>query len=66
MRQRLQQSGVLAMTEQNEPKRGRGRPPWTEEQKRAFSEKMAKKREDRAIEERRMETKYQAKKLYHK
>jgi len=50
------------MTEQNEPKRGRGRPPWTEEQKKAFSEKMAKKREDRAIEERRMETKYQAKK----
>ena len=49
------------MEEQTE-KRKRGRPPWTEEQKAAFSAKMAKKREDKAIEERRQETAYQQRK----
>lgn len=48
--------------EQNEPKKRRGRPPWTEEQKQARRELNAKKREQRAIEERRAETKYQARK----
>ena len=47
------------MTEQIEPKKKRGRPPWTEEQKQARRELNAKKREERAIEQRRMETQYQ-------
>ena len=46
------------MTEQIEPKKKRGHPPWTEEQKQARRELNAKKREERAIEERRAETKY--------
>lgn len=46
------------MTEQTE-KRKRGRPPWTEEQKQARRELNAKKREEKAIEERRQETQYQ-------
>lgn len=50
------------MTEQTEPKKKRGRPPWTEEQKAAFRATMAKKREDKAIEERRAETAYQQRK----
>ena len=49
------------MTEQTE-KRKRGRPPWTEEQKAARRELNAKKREERAIEERRQETAYQQRK----
>lgn len=49
------------MTEQTE-KRKRGRPPWTEEQKAARRELNAKKREERAIEERRQETNYQQRK----
>ena len=47
------------MTEQIEPKKKRGRPPWTEEQKEAVKATMAKKREEKAIEQRRAETKYQ-------
>jgi len=50
------------MTEQIEPKRKRGRPPWTEEQRQAARERAAKKREERAIEERRQETVYEANK----
>jgi hypothetical protein len=50
------------MTEQIEPKRKRGRPPWTEEQRQAAKERAAKKREERAIEERRQETAYQQRK----
>ena len=50
------------MTEQIEPKKKRGRPPWTEEQRKAFNEKIAKRREDKAIEERRQETKYEQQK----
>ena len=50
------------MTEQIEPKKTRGRPPWTEEQRKAFNEKIAKRREDKAIEERRQETKYEQQK----
>lgn len=46
------------MDEQNEQKRKRGRPPWTEEQRQAAKERAAKKREERAIEERRQETQY--------
>ena len=46
------------MTEQIEPKKKRGRPPWTEEQKQARRELNAKKREERAIEARRQETQY--------
>ena len=49
------------MTEQTE-KRKRGHPPWTEEQKAARRELNAKKREERAIEERRQETAYQQRK----
>jgi hypothetical protein len=49
------------MEEQTE-KRKRGRPPWTEEQKQARRELNAKKREERAIEERRQETAYQQRK----
>jgi hypothetical protein len=49
------------MEEQTE-KRKRGRPPWTEEQKAARRELNAKKREERAIEERRQETAYQQRK----
>ena len=49
------------MEEQTE-KRKRGRPPWTEEQKAARRELNAKKREERAIEERRAETAYQQRK----
>lgn len=49
------------MTEQTE-KRKRGHPPWTEEQKAARRELNAKKREERAIEQRRMETSYQQRK----
>lgn len=49
------------MTEQTE-KRKRGRPPWTEEQKQARRELNAKKREEKAIEERRQETAYQQRK----
>ena len=45
------------MEEQTE-KRKRGHPPWTEEQKAARRELNAKKREERAIEERRQETQY--------
>lgn len=41
-----------------EQKRKRGHPPWTEEQKAARRELNAKKREERAIEERRQETQY--------
>jgi hypothetical protein len=54
--------GGQNMTEQIEPKRKRGRPPWTEEQKAARRELNAKKREERAIEERRQETAYQQRK----
>lgn len=43
-------------------KRKRGHPPWTEEQKAARRELNAKKREERAIEERRQETAYQQRK----
>lgn len=50
------------MDEQIEPKRKRGHPPWTEEQKAARRELNAKKREERAIEQRRMETSYQQRK----
>jgi hypothetical protein len=50
------------MTEQIEPKRKRGRPPWTEEQKAARKALNDKKREERAIEERRQETAYQQRK----
>ena len=50
------------MTEQIEPKKKRGHPPWTEEQKAARRELNAKKREERAIEERRQETAYQQRK----
>ena len=50
------------MEGQNEQKRGRGHPPWTEEQKAARRELNAKKREERAIEQRRMETSYQQRK----
>lgn len=39
-------------------KKKRGHPPWTEEQKQARRELNAKKREERAIEERRQETQY--------
>jgi hypothetical protein len=49
------------MEEQTE-KRKRGHPPWTEEQKAARRELNAKKREERAIEERRQETAYQKRK----
>lgn len=49
------------MEEQTE-KRKRGHPPWTEEQKAARRELNAKKREEKAIEERRMETTYQQRK----
>lgn len=49
------------MEEQTE-KRKRGRPPWTEEQKQARRDLNAKKREERAIEERRQETAYQQRK----
>ena len=49
------------MEEQTE-KRKRGRPPWTEEQKQARRKLNAKKREERAIEQRRMETAYQQRK----
>lgn len=49
------------MEEQTE-KRKRGRPPWTEEQKAARRELNAKKREERAIEQRRQETAYQQRK----
>lgn len=44
------------------PKRKRGRPPWTEEQKEARRALNAKKREEKAIEERRQETQYAANK----
>lgn len=44
---------------ENEPKKKRGRPPWTEEQKQARRELNAKKREEKAIEERRQETAYE-------
>lgn len=50
------------MEGQNEPKKKRGHPPWTEEQKAARRELNAKKREERAIEQRRMETHYQQRK----
>lgn len=50
------------MDGQNEPKKKRGHPPWTEEQKAARRELNAKKREERAIEQRRMETSYQQRK----
>ena len=50
------------MEEQIEPKRKRGRPPWTEEQRQAAKERAAKKREESAIEERRQETAYQQRK----
>ena len=50
------------MEGQNEPKKKRGHPPWTEEQKAARRELNAKKREERAIEQRRMETSYQQRK----
>lgn len=49
------------MDGQNEPRK-RGHPPWTEEQKAARRELNAKKREERAIEQRRMETSYQQRK----
>lgn len=44
----------------SEEKRKRGHPPWTEEQKAARKALNDKKREERAIEERRAETQYQA------
>ena len=44
------------------PKRKRGHPPWTEEQKAARRELNAKKREEKAIEQRRMENSYQQRK----
>lgn len=50
------------MMEEQIEKRKRGRPPWTEEQKQARRELNAKKREERAIEERRQETAYQQRK----
>ena len=43
--------------QQSQPRK-RGHPPWTEEQKAARRELNAKKREEKAIEERRQETKY--------
>lgn len=43
---------------EEQEKRKRGHPPWTEEQKQARRELNAKKREERAIEERRQETQY--------
>ena len=49
------------MTEQTETtKKKRGHPPWTEEQKQARRELNAKKREQKAIEERRAETQYES------
>ena len=45
-----------------ETPRKRGHPPWTEEQKAARKALNDKKREERAIEQRRMETTYQAQK----
>ena len=50
---------MTEQNEQNEPKRKRGRPPWTEEQRQAAHERAMKKREEKAIEQRRMETKYE-------
>ena len=50
---------MTEQNEQNEPKRKRGRPPWTEEQRQAAHERAMKKREEKAIEQRRMETNYQ-------
>ena len=50
------------MDGQTEPKKKRGHPPWTDEQKAARRELNAKKREERAIEERRQETAYQQRK----
>lgn len=47
---------------EEQEKRKRGHPPWTEEQKAARRELNAKKREERAIEQRRMETSYQQRK----
>ena len=47
--------------DQETPKK-RGRPPWTEEQKAARKALNDKKREEREIEQRRMETSYQQKK----
>lgn len=47
--------------DQEAPKK-RGRPPWTEEQKAARKALNDKKREEREIEQRRMETSYQQKK----
>ena len=46
------------MTEQTE-KRGRGHPPWTEEQKQARRELNAKKRDDREAEEKAAEQRYE-------
>lgn len=48
------------MDEQNERKKGRGHPPWTEAQKQARRELNAKKRAERAAEEKRQEANYAA------
>ena len=45
--------------EQNEPKRKRGRPPWTEEQRQAAAERVARKRAEREEEERAAEQRYE-------
>ena len=48
------------MDGQNEPKKKRGHPPWTEEQKQAARDRAARKREERAEEERQAERRYHA------
>ena len=47
------------MDEQNEPKKKRGHPPWTEEQKQARRELNAQKRAEREEEERAAEQRYE-------
>lgn len=44
---------------ENEPKRKRGRPPWTEEQHQAAAERVARKRAEREEEERAAEQRYE-------
>lgn len=50
---------VMDMDEQNEPKKKRGHPPWTEEQKAARRELNAQKRAEREEEERAAEQRYE-------